>query len=87
MSVQTYSGTAAALGARLRARRKALGLTQTELAELAGTTQRTVSVVESGKPTSRLDVVTAVADALGLVVMALDRQQAQALQDSQDLPR
>ena len=51
MKNRTYS---ASIGTTLRARRKLLGLNQTEVAELAGTTQRTVSEAESGKA-SRLE--------------------------------
>lgn len=56
----------ARLGAELRARRRALQLTQEELAELAETTQRFVSTLETGKQTVRLDKVIEVADVLGL---------------------
>lgn len=64
MSDRTY---AAALGARLRERRKLLRLNQTEVADLAGTTQRTVSQVEAGKAAS-VELYLAVADVLGLAV-------------------
>lgn len=87
MSDPTYVAAARALGSQLRARRKALGLTQSEVAELAGTTQRTVSVLESGKPTARLDVVSAVADALGLVIVAVDRLRARELGGTQSSSR
>ena len=66
MKNRTYS---ASIGTTLRARRKLLGLNQTEVAELAGTTQRTVSEAESGKA-SRLEVYGAVADVLGLTLVA-----------------
>lgn len=49
-----------------------LGLTQEEVAELAETTQRFVSTLETGKKTVRLDKVIDVADVLGLV-LRLDR--------------
>lgn len=52
--------------AALRARRKDLGLTQQEIAELAGVATRTVHAVEAGKPTVRLDALLAVLSALGL---------------------
>lgn len=47
-------------------RRRQLGLTQADLADLAGVSDRSVRALESGKATMRLDVVTAVAEALGL---------------------
>lgn len=50
----------------VRARRKRLGLTQDETAELAGVAVRTVHAVESGKVTVRLDALLAVLSALGL---------------------
>lgn len=71
MNDRTYDTPAGRLGGQLRRRRRALHLTQEEVAELAGTTQRTVSVLESGKPTARLDVLVAVAEALGLQLVAL----------------
>ncbi|WP_460744391.1 helix-turn-helix domain-containing protein [Mariniluteicoccus endophyticus] len=51
---------------RLRERRVALHLTQGELADLAGVSERSVRALESGKPTARLDTLQAVAAALGL---------------------
>ena len=53
-------------GGRVRLRRKELGLTQTELAELAGVDVRTVHAVEVGKSTLRLDALMAVVEAVGL---------------------
>ena len=54
------------MGARIRARRRELGLTQTELAGVARTSLRFVSEVERGKPTARLDGVLRLLAALGL---------------------
>jgi HTH-type transcriptional regulator / antitoxin HipB len=54
------------LGQRVRARREDLGLSQIELAELAGCSTRFVHTVEAGKPTLRLDAVLRVLQALGL---------------------
>lgn len=58
------------LPAQLRARRATLGLTQAELADLAGVAERSVRAVEAGKPTVRLDTLSAVAGALGLELRA-----------------
>ena len=55
-----------ALGADVRHRRKALGLKQVELAELAGCSTRFVHAVEAGKPTLRLDTLLRVLKVLGL---------------------
>ena len=54
------------LGGAVRARRRRLGLTQLETAELAGVAARTVHAVEAGKATVRLDALLAVLTALGL---------------------
>lgn len=54
------------LAAEVRRRRKALELTQIELAELAGCGPDFLYDVERGKPTLRLDKLLRVLDALGL---------------------
>ncbi|MCQ4321801.1 transcriptional regulator [Pseudomonas indoloxydans] len=54
-----------ALGAALRAARKQLGLTQSDLALAAGVGVRFVVDLEAGKPTVRLEQVLRVIDALG----------------------
>lgn len=54
------------LNAALLARRKALGLTQLQLADLAGVSARFIHELENGKETVRLDRVVALATALGL---------------------
>lgn len=59
-------GTPEALGRTIRARRRALGLTQSELAAAAATSLRFVSEVERGKPTARLAGVLRLLAALGL---------------------
>lgn len=53
-------------GAQVRSRRRDLGLTQLEVAELAGVAARTVHAVEAGKATLRLDALLCVLDAVGL---------------------
>lgn len=57
---------ALALGAIVRARRKALDLSQAELAALAGVGLAFMYELEQGKPTVRLDKVLAVFAVLGL---------------------
>ncbi|MGJ6981156.1 type II toxin-antitoxin system Y4mF family antitoxin [Aestuariimicrobium soli] len=54
------------LGAGVLARRRDLGLTQRDLAELAGVSERFVRQLEAGKLTVQLDKVLAVLEALGL---------------------
>jgi HTH-type transcriptional regulator / antitoxin HipB len=57
---------AATLGQGVRERRQALGLSQIELAELAGCSPRFLHTLENGKPTLRLDKVLDVLEVLGL---------------------
>lgn len=59
-------GVVQALAAALRRRRKALGLRQQELADLAEVSVRFVHDVEHGKPTVQLAQLLRVLDALGL---------------------
>jgi y4mF family transcriptional regulator len=61
------------LGPLIRSRRKDLGLTQTELADVAGTTLRFISELERGKPTAQLDGVLRVLSALGIRLEATPR--------------
>lgn len=49
----------------VRARRRANGLTQAQLGELAGVGRRLVSEIERGKPTLRMDSVNAVLAVFG----------------------
>jgi y4mF family transcriptional regulator len=68
------------LGTTLRATRKRLGLTQSDLALAAGVGLRFVVELEAGKPTVRLEQVLRVVDALGghLTLTGLDAEPAQA---------
>ncbi len=59
----TFAQTA---GAAVRSERERIGLRQDELALTAGVSTRVVHQVENGKPTSRLDSLVAIVDALGL---------------------
>ena len=72
--------SAESLGAALRADRKRLGLTQSDLALAAGVGLRFVVELEAGKPTVRLAQVLRVVDALGgsLVLTGLAAEPAQA---------
>jgi len=54
-------------------RRRALGLRQEDLADLAQVSHRFVQALEAGKPTVRLDKVVAVLDALGLKLTVVTR--------------
>lgn len=57
-------GFGARLGARIRARREALGLTQAKLAEKVGCTSNYVGVLERGLKLPTLDTLVRVAKAL-----------------------
>jgi HTH-type transcriptional regulator / antitoxin HipB len=54
-------------------RRRALGLRQEDLADLAQVSHRFVQALEAGKPTVRLDKVVAVLEALGLELAVVPR--------------
>lgn len=56
----------AQLAAALKERRQALGLKQTDLADLAGCSTRFVHAAEHGKATLRLDKLLQVLEVLGL---------------------
>lgn len=73
----TYDSAALDLPDRVIRRRRALGLRQEDLADLAGVSVRFVQFVESGKASVRLDKLTAVLDVLGLrlTVVPADRRR------------
>ncbi len=62
------------LADQLRSRRKALGLTQAALADLAGCSSRFLRALEGGKATVRLDKLLDVLQALGLELSARPRR-------------
>lgn len=74
---------ASVLAAEVRSRRAQLGLTQQDLADMAGVSERFVRFVEQGKPSVQLDSLTAVLDTLGLELRLSTRtsQAARALTD------
>jgi HTH-type transcriptional regulator / antitoxin HipB len=78
MRGETYSER---LGAQVRAQRRLLNLTQTDVAELAGTTQRSVSQVETGKAAS-LELYAAVCEVVGLELTAVRRRRGSTQQAS-----
>jgi HTH-type transcriptional regulator / antitoxin HipB len=65
--------TAEQLGQLVRARRRELGLTQTQVADVADTNLRFVSELERGKPTARLENVLRVLATLGIELEAQPR--------------
>lgn len=66
------------LAAEARARRGSLRLSQRELAELAGVSERFVRFVEQGKRTVQLDSLLALLDTLGLELRVQTRTSAAA---------
>lgn len=54
------------LGLEVRQRRKALGVSQSTVADLAGVSRKAVSEIERGKSTVRIDVLIKVVTAVGL---------------------
>jgi transcriptional regulator with XRE-family HTH domain len=56
------------LGKRIRDRRKALGLTQQQLAEALGLTPQHISAIEQDKRTSSLPSLVRLAEELGVTV-------------------
>lgn len=63
-----------ALAAQLRERRRALGLTQRDLAALASCGPDFIYDLERGKPTVRLDKLLPVVEALGLRLTLLPHE-------------
>lgn len=61
------------LGNRVRDKRKKDGLTQQDLAAVAGVGVRFVSELENGKPSVQLNTVLAVLAALGLQLLIVDK--------------
>lgn len=64
---------AAAIGREVRRVRESQGLRQDELALAAGVSTRAVHQIESGKPTTRFDILVRVTAALGLEITVASR--------------
>lgn len=60
-------------GNEIRNRRKTLGYTQADLADVSGVGVMFVSQLERGKPTSQLEKAIHVANVVGLDVMLVNR--------------
>ena len=63
------------MGERLSRRRKQFGLTQEQLAEMAGTTTQTISTAETGRKALRPENVLKLCDALDISIDYLFRGQ------------
>jgi HTH-type transcriptional regulator / antitoxin HipB len=68
----------AQLAAAVRGRRADLRLSQQDLADMAGVSERFVRFVEQGKPTLRLDTLLALLGTLGLQLQLTTRTSAAA---------
>jgi HTH-type transcriptional regulator/antitoxin HipB len=66
------------LAATVRARRADLRLSQQDLADMSGVSERFVRFVEQGKPSLRLDTLLALLDTLGLELQVATRTSAAA---------
>lgn len=62
--------SARALGLYVRDRRQQLGMTQVDLAAVAGVSRRWLVSLETGKPTAQIGLVLSTLDALGLALDA-----------------
>jgi len=69
----------AAIGARLRAFRDRLGLTQHTFARRAGLTQQALAQYESGKRKPAVDIATAFCDTYGLTLDYIYRGDVRGL--------
>jgi Helix-turn-helix. len=73
------------IGERIRLARERDGLRQDELAFAAGVSTRLVHQIESGKPTTRLDGLLKVLQALGLTLEIAERPLRREARMSDDL--
>ena len=69
------------LGAVIQTHRLGKGLTQTELARLAGTQQKTISAIENGSEGTKLDTLISV-----IAVLIGTEAVAVGIHDSNNLP-
>lgn len=75
MTEKELAAVALRLGELVAARRKSFDATQEDLADLAEVSRRSISALESGKTTTRLDIVLRVFAALGIdVVHAIENR-------------
>ncbi len=68
MQTDDLAAATARLGSLVERRRRDYGLTQPELAALAGVSERSIRAVETGKTTARLDIVIQILFALSIPI-------------------
>lgn len=78
--------TAVAFGKLVRARRRAAGLTQRDLAAVVDAGERFIVELEAGKPSCQLGKALAVAAALGIDLVDAAARDAATLPVEDDLP-
>lgn len=66
--------SASDFGSAIRSKRKARGLTQTQLAGYSGCSLMFLSDLERGKPTAELGKAITVLNTLGIDLLAIDRE-------------
>lgn len=69
------AGTTHDFGQLVRDRRRALSLSQSELADVVGVNRRVIGELERGKPSVQLGIAMRVAESLGLDVEVQPRGQ------------
>lgn len=70
------AAAAPALAKEIYERRLELGLTQQEVADLAGLARSSLQALESGRASTRLASLLAVADVLGCTITLIPRSEA-----------
>ena len=63
------------IGKQLSERRKKLGLSQQDLAEISGVSLRTINAIENDASNPSIEVVSKIAEPLGLVISLTERVQ------------
>ena len=63
------------IGKQLSERRKKLGLSQQDLAEISGVSLRTINSIENDASNPSIEVVSKIAEPLGLVISLTERVQ------------
>lgn len=66
------------IGNLVRRARKSLGWSQTQLGSKAGLQQKTISLIETGNPATRVDTILAVLAALELEFLVSSRSKGNA---------
>jgi HTH-type transcriptional regulator/antitoxin HipB len=71
--IEHVADNPSAFGAVVRERRRQMGITQAQLADVAGVSRKAVIDIESGKPTAQWQIALSLARSLGLNVIVRPR--------------